>query len=63
MAIEQRSATLQEADDGRGADHGTSHLRLDRPPAAGRTTIVITRNPNWSAEGVERAESPEEALR
>ena len=32
-------------------------------PLPGRTTIVITRNPNWWAEGVERAESPEDALR
>ena len=32
-------------------------------PLPGRTTIVITRNPTWSAEGVERAASPEEALR
>ena len=32
-------------------------------PLPGRTTIVISRNGTWSAEGVVRAESPEEALR
>jgi dihydrofolate reductase len=32
-------------------------------PLPGRKTIVITRNRSWSAEGVERAESPDEALR
>ncbi len=31
-------------------------------PLPGRTTIVVTRNPDWSAEGVLRAASPREAL-
>ncbi len=31
-------------------------------PLPGRTTIVITRNPGWSAEGVLRASSPQEAI-
>lgn len=31
-------------------------------PLPGRRTIVITRNPDWSAEGVERASSPDEAV-
>ncbi len=32
-------------------------------PLPGRRTIVITRDPQWSAEGVERAGDPEEAVR
>ena len=32
-------------------------------PLPGRTTIVVTRNPEWSAEGVMRAETPDHALR
>lgn len=32
-------------------------------PLPGRATIVISRNADWSAEGVVRASSPEEALR
>ena len=32
-------------------------------PLPGRTTIVVTRNPEWSAEGVMRAETPDQALR
>ena len=31
-------------------------------PLPGRTTVVITTDPDWSAEGVERAGSIEEAL-
>ena len=31
-------------------------------PLPGRRTVVLTRSPEWSAEGVERACSPEEAL-
>jgi len=31
-------------------------------PLPGRSTIVITRNQQWSADGVESALSPEEAL-
>ena len=31
-------------------------------PLPGRRTIVVTRNADWSAEGVERAASPETAL-
>ncbi|MGI9471137.1 MAG: dihydrofolate reductase [Rubripirellula sp.] len=31
-------------------------------PLPGRRTIVLTRNPDWSAAGVERAASPESAL-
>ena len=31
-------------------------------PLPGRTTIVVTRNPDWSAEGVEVAPTLEEAL-
>lgn len=31
-------------------------------PLPGRRTIVITRNENWSADGVERASDPDEAL-
>jgi len=31
-------------------------------PLPGRRTVVVTRNTNWSAEGVERAASPEKAL-
>lgn len=31
-------------------------------PLPGRRTVVLTRNPEWSAEGVDRAGSPEEAL-
>jgi len=32
-------------------------------PLPGRRTIVITRNADWSAEGVERASDPEDAIR
>jgi dihydrofolate reductase len=32
-------------------------------PLPGRTTIVITRDENWSAEGAQRAGSPAEALK
>jgi dihydrofolate reductase len=32
-------------------------------PLPGRRTIVITRNPDWSADGVERASDPEDAIR
>ena len=32
-------------------------------PLPGRRTIVITRNPDWSADGVERASDPADALR
>lgn len=32
-------------------------------PLPGRKTIVITRNPTWSADGVQRAGSPEEAVK
>ena len=31
-------------------------------PLPGRRTIVITRNPDWSAEGVESADSPAAAI-
>lgn len=31
-------------------------------PLPGRRTIVITRSPDWSAEGVDRAASPDEAV-
>ena len=31
-------------------------------PLPGRRTVVLTRNPEWSADGVDRAGSPEEAL-
>ena len=31
-------------------------------PLPGRRTVVVTRNTTWSAEGVERASSPEKAL-
>jgi dihydrofolate reductase len=31
-------------------------------PLPGRRTIVITRSPTWRAEGVERANSPDEAV-
>jgi dihydrofolate reductase len=32
-------------------------------PLPGRRNVVVTRNPAWSAEGAERAESLDEALR
>lgn len=32
-------------------------------PLPGRRTIVITRNPRWRAEGVEIADSPDDAVR
>ena len=31
-------------------------------PLPGRRTIVVTRNPEWSAEGVERASDPADAI-
>ena len=31
-------------------------------PLPGRRTIVVTRNPEWSAEGVETATSPDQAV-
>jgi dihydrofolate reductase len=36
-----------------------SHFR----PLPGRRNVVVTRNPDWSAEGAERAESVDDALR
>lgn len=32
-------------------------------PLPGRRNVVVTRNPSWAAEGAERTESVEEALR
>lgn len=31
-------------------------------PLPGRQTVVVTRDPNWSAAGVQRAGSPDEAI-
>ncbi len=31
-------------------------------PLPGRLNIVVTRNPDWNAQGIERASTPEEAL-
>ncbi len=62
MAPALRSQALQGAHHGQACHHGSSHLGLDRPAAAGAANIVVTRDSSFVADGAAVVGSVAEAI-